>query len=388
MYKGIIFDSVQRNAFLSIAAREGLICENGFTDGVFDRVTCHNPSSTLQQTVLEQFTIAGAVYIDPFIYKCMDGELIQNGIIMPYEKCEHNMEGFFTFDVDTVQRMMEEKGLFYSIDEIDKMFYELQETIHEYVKLKNQYNLDYREIQIRRTLQLEPKADCHEVDIDSFIKLYDSIYRSPIFKVLEEYKNIFDIAYHNDLLSPVINATNQHFTDSFYRGKKDLVRDANEAIYILKYTSKRLDRIYTAYDLRGNVKLIQSDEAKAYRNKMDEWVSCISSQNYDKIKIVEEDIVKAQNAMKIMMNFQKCWEILGKMVATVGVISTALPRVLSYIDLPPELQSADLISKVTNASNEISANATYFGAFTTFINPTALFKIPYKKYLWTSFGIF
>ena len=178
MYKGIIFDSVQRDAFLSIAAREGLICEKGFTDGVFDKVTCHNPSSTLQQTVLEQFTIAGAVYIDPFIYKCMDGELIQNGIIMPYEKSEHNMEGFFTFDVDIVQRMMEEKGLFYSIDEIDKMFYELQEAIQEFVKLKNQYNLDYREIQIRRTLQLEPKADCHDVDIDSFIKLYDSLFNS------------------------------------------------------------------------------------------------------------------------------------------------------------------------------------------------------------------
>lgn len=386
MYKGIIFDSVQRDAFLSIAAREGLICENGFTDGVFDRVTCHNPSSTLQQTVLEQFTIAGAVYIDPFIYKCMDGELIQNGIIMPYKKSEHNMEGFFTFDVDIVQRMMEEKGLFYSIDEIDKMFYKLQESIHEFVKLKNQYNLDYGEIQIRKTLQLEPKADCHDVDIDSFIKLHDSICHSPIYKVLKEYKDIFDIAYHNDLLSPVINATN--LTGSFYRGKKDLVRDANEAICILKYTSERLDRIYTAHDLRGNVKLIQSDEAKAYRNKMDEWVSCISSQNYDKIKIVEEDIVKAQEAMKIKMNIQKGLEIFGKVVATVGVIPAALPDILSCIDLPPELLSTDLITDVTNVSNEISKYITYIGAFTTFINPTALFKRSRKKYLWTSFGLY
>ncbi len=45
MYKGIVLDKMQRNAFLSMAAQEGLICEKGKTDGVFDMVTRHTPSS-------------------------------------------------------------------------------------------------------------------------------------------------------------------------------------------------------------------------------------------------------------------------------------------------------------------------------------------------------
>ena len=30
--------------------------------------------------IFEQFTVAGAVYVDPFTYKCMDGELIEKEI--------------------------------------------------------------------------------------------------------------------------------------------------------------------------------------------------------------------------------------------------------------------------------------------------------------------
>lgn len=32
MYKGIVLDKMQRNAFLSMAAQEGLICENGLSE--------------------------------------------------------------------------------------------------------------------------------------------------------------------------------------------------------------------------------------------------------------------------------------------------------------------------------------------------------------------
>lgn len=36
--------------------------------------------------ILEQFIVAGAVYVDPFTYRCIDGELIEKEIILPYKK--------------------------------------------------------------------------------------------------------------------------------------------------------------------------------------------------------------------------------------------------------------------------------------------------------------
>ncbi len=81
MYKGIIFDEMQTNAFLAIAANEKLICENGMTDGVFERRTCRMPSQWFAEMIFEQFTVAGAVYVDPYTYRCLDGELIEKGII-------------------------------------------------------------------------------------------------------------------------------------------------------------------------------------------------------------------------------------------------------------------------------------------------------------------
>lgn len=359
MYKGIVLDRMQRNAFLSMAAQEGLICEKGMTDGVFETVTHYTPSLWFARMILEQFTVAGAVYVDPFTYRCIDGELIEKKIILPYKKCEYDVEGFFTFDIDIVQWMMAEKGLdikYYTVDKIREIFDEWVEKFNGFQELENQYNLDYNSVQIRKSLRLEPKEDYTGIDIDHFIELGHFIYHNPVIEVLKEYKELFNIAYHNDLLSPVINATNSDMAKSSYVGAKVPVKEGAEAVKILKYTSKKLDRIYTASSLGDSIKLVQTDEAKAYRNKVDEWISAFSEQNYDDMQIIEDDIVKAQKAME----FKGIVENVGKVCATTGVIATALT---------PFFPPASVFSVI----------ATFVGLPTAFFDPT-------KKHLWASFG--
>ena len=361
MYKGIVLDEMQRNAFLSMAAQEGLICEKGMTDGVFDMLIRYKPSLSFARMILEQFTVAGAVYVDSFTYGCMDGELIEKKIIMPYQKCEADVEGFFTFDIDTVQKMMEEKGFdieYYTIDKIKEIYDEWDEKVEEFLEFEKQYNVNYGQVRFLKALKFEPKRDYTGIDIDHFIELGDFIYHNPVIEVLKEYKELFNIAYHNDLLSPVINVTDSYTADSSYTGKKVSVIEGAETIKILKFTSKRLDRIYTASSLEDNVKLVQTDEAKAYREKLDEWISAFSEQNYDNMQIIEDDIVKAQKAMK----YKGIIEKVGKVCATSGVVATPL-GILSF--------SADIIATA----------ATFIGFPTAFLDPT-------RKYLWASFGIY
>lgn len=361
MYNGIVLDEMQRNAFLSMAAQERLICEKGMTDGVFDMVTRHTPSSWFARMILEQFTVAGAVYVDPFTYGCMDGELIEKKIIMPYQKCEDDVEGFFTFDIDTVQWMMAEKGLdikYYTVERIRQIYDEWNEKVEEFLEFERQYDVRYSQVKLLKAFKFEPKRDYTGIDIDHFIELGDFIYHNPVIEVLKEYKELFNIAYHNDLLSPVINATHSNTAASSYASEKVPVIEGAETIKILKYTSKRLDRIYTASSLEDNVKLVQTDEAKAYREKVDEWMSAISEQNYDNMQMIEEDIVKAQKAMK----FKGIIENVGKVCATGGVIATVLAPIL----LPMEM---------------VATMATFVGAPTAFSNLT-------KRHLWASFGIY
>ena len=361
MYKGIVLDKMQRNAFLSMAAQEGLICEKGMTDGVFDTVTHYTPSLWFARMILEQFTVAGAVYVDPFTYRCMDGELIEKEIILPYKKCEYEIEGFFTFDIDIVQWMMAEKGLdikYYTVDRIRAIFDKWNEKVKEFLEFEDQYNLDYNRVRLLKTFRLEPKEDYNGIDIDHFIELGDFVYHNPVFEVLKEYKELFNIAYHNDLLSPVINATNSDMVEYSHIGAKIPVKEGAEAVKVLKYTSKKLDRIYTASSLGDSIKLVQTDEAKAYRNKVDEWISAFSEQNYDNMQIIEDDIVKAQKAMK----FKGIVENVGKVCATSGVIATALT---------PFLPLAGIIS-----------------AIATFVGLPAAFFDPMKQHLWASFGVY
>ena len=160
MYKGIVLDEMQRNAFLSMAAQEGLICEKGMTDGVFDMLIRYKPSLSFARMILEQFTVAGAVYVDSFTYGCMDGELIEKKIIMPYQKCEADVEGFFTFDIDTVQKMMEEKGFdieYYTIDKIKEIYDEWDEKVEEFLEFEKQYNVNYGQVRFLKALKFFQK---------------------------------------------------------------------------------------------------------------------------------------------------------------------------------------------------------------------------------------
>lgn len=361
MYNGIVLDKVQRNSFLSMAAQEGLICEKGKTDGVFGSVTRYLPTFDEAKMILEQFTVAGAVYLDPFIYNCMDGELIEKKIIMPYQKCEDNVEGLFTFDIDTVQQMMSKKGYdinHYTVDRIREIFNELKEKVEEFLKFENKYNINYNQVQFLRTLKFESKMDYAGIDIDRFIELGEFIYHNPVFEVLKEYKELFNIAYHNDLLSPVINAMYSDATDPSYSSEKVHVLEGAKTIKILKYTSERINRIYTASSLKDSIQLMQTDEAKAYRKKVDEWISAFSEQSFDNMQIIENDILKVQKAM----NFQKIIKNVGRVCVTSGVVATVLTPILPPIGV--------------------------FSALATFISLPTAFLNPMKRHLWATFGIY
>lgn len=209
-----------------------------------------------------------------------------------------------------------------------------------------------------KAFRLEPKEDYADIDIDHFIELGDFVFHNPVFDVLKEYKELFNIAYYNDLLSPVIDATNSGVGEFSNIGEKISVMKGTEAVKVLKYTSKKLDRIYTAASLVDSIKLVRTDEAKAYRRKVDEWLSAFSEQDYNNMQMIEDDIVKAQKAM----NFKGIIENIGKVCATSGVIATALTPLL-----PP--------------AGVISAIATFVGLPTAFFDPT-------KKHLWASFGVY
>ena len=85
-----------------------------------------------------------------------------------------------------------------------------------------------------KAFEFEPKRDYTGIDIDHLIELGDFIYRNPLIEVLEEYKELFNIAYHNDLLSPVINATNSDTADSSYASEKVPVIEGAETIKNIK----------------------------------------------------------------------------------------------------------------------------------------------------------
>jgi len=356
MYKGIILSEIQRDAFLAVAHYDGLICEKGETDGVYRRRTARQPEYPLLKRVFEQFVVAGKVYVDPFTYKCLDGELIEQEIILPYKEAKHDIE-FQYFDISTVQKLLLEKGL--SIDEyteerIIDTFEKLREKAMEYFAFEAECGLDYMEICVQRSLGIGIARDSkNQSTIDYYFQLRNEIFHNPIYNALAEYRHLMNTAYHNDLLCPLVN-----FSDPETRTP---VIGSDQAVTILKYTSNRLSKSGIAGTLAENVRLVQSEEAKAYRNKVNDWMSALSSQDYGNMQKIEDDIVKAQRAMKC----KKFFEFTGFLCATIGIPATVLTHSFDCV----------LLSRIAEVT-------TYVGGGTTIIDPTKR-----KKYLWASFGL-
>lgn len=356
MYKGIVLDEMQEKAFLSIAASEGLICEKGMSDGMYKKATQYNPSYKLVEDIFRQFVVAGAIYIDPLMYKYLDGELIEKKIIMPYKKDKRKLE-FCYFDVSSIQKMLKERNYdihYYTEERIIDIWRELKEKAIICLSMEEKYGFDYTELNIRDIFvengQIESYDNFREAKI--YQELYSEIKRNVIYNTIAEYRKILNIAYSNDLLCPVVNNTKENTPNS--------IIGSDSAIRILKYTSERLGKIYVANTIKDNLSMILSDEAVAYRNKVNEWIMALSMQDVDSIEIIENEIMKVQRAMK----HKKGGELIGKISATVGVISSILAH-------NPPLKAMCIIAEV----------ATYIGAPTAFYDP---FK---RKYLWASFGM-
>lgn len=358
MYNGIVFNEIQRNAFLSIAANENLICEKGMSDGIYKRITQYCPSYQFTKEIFEQFIVAGTIYIDPFVYKFLDGDLIEKEIIKPYEKERDKELEFVNFDISIIRKMLEERNYnigYYTEEKITKIFNELKEKTLECIELETKYCFKYNKLVIDNIFikaglfeQFENKEK-----VNDYLKLKSSILKNPVYIILEEYVNMLNIAFNNDLLCPVTN-------HSGIRTNNNML-ESDTAIKILKYTSERLNRINIANTIKDNVNLIQSAEAQAYRKKVNEWLNALSKQNFDNMGIIEDEITIIQKSMK-----HKKWiENTGKICATVGVAASLLAH--STIGL-----GASIIAEI----------ATYVGAPTAFYD-----SLKSNKYLWASFGV-
>lgn len=357
MYKGIVLDEIQRNAFLSIAATEGLICEKGMSDGIYKSVTQYNPSHQFAEEIFKQLVVAGTVYIDPLTYKYLDGELIDKRIIMPYKIGSRKLE-FSYFDVTSIQKMLKEKNYdieYYTEKRIMEIYNELFEKAIKCLTMENKYGFDSNELSIRNFFVdqglLEPYENMEEAKY--YLKLYSEITNNVIFNTIIEYRNILNIAYNNDLLCPVIKHTSIK--------TPDYLLESDNAVKILKYTSDKLGRVCVANTIKDNVRIILSDEAIAYRNKVNDWIIALSKLDFDNMEIIESEIYKVQNAMK----HKKRIEIIGKISATIGVGASLLAHIPSFF-----------------AMCVIAEIATYAGATTAFVDPQKS-----KKYLWASFGL-
>lgn len=109
--------------------------------------------------------------------------------------------------------------------------------------------------------------------------------------------------------------------------------------------------------------MVQTPEAVAYREKIDEWLSALSAFELDKAENIQKDIVAVQDAMK----FSKTVEKAGVIVTTVGLLN--VPASFVYPGMATTI--------IGSVSTILGVGATYYG----------MRKNLNKKYLWASFGM-
>lgn len=370
MYNGTVFTDIQERAFLSIAANEGLISERGISDGLFDSIKQTVPSFTLAQKLLEKFCVAGKVFISPFIFKFLEGELVDREIILPYSEKRTHLNGIIC-DPYTIQYILEEKGYDTTHYTVDKISKELEDWKKKAKELTDFYEKhpNFKTEWLRLVMGLECDT-LSEKERVYYTKLEREVFDNILYIITQEYINLVEIAYQNNLLCPVKISTDNNKVDYYSLSSQNKLIESETAVQISKYTSEALGRIYFAGSLRDCITLTQSDAAIAYRQKIDEFVTSLSIQDFDSIERINQELSKAQSAMKLEAGCVKTQEVCGKIVATAGALG----------------QTASLMypnTLIGNIGSGISIFATYLSIPLSFINPAKQ-----ESYLWTSYGLY
>lgn len=359
MYKGIILTEAQERAFLSIANSEQLIYENGETDGVYRRLVNANPSYQFANKIFEQFMVAGTVYVNPFTYKNLAGELIEKKIILPYE--ESKMEIVFKpFNLDAVHMLMEEQGIKsdeYPIDRLEAEFSEAAQIAAECQEIEEYYKMDSMSMTMKYIIGLSlgiydenfmKKAEAYNL-------LEEKLKNNVVANIVAKYNKILNIASHNRLLCPVGNRNNKG--KSLERIHE--IKQSSDAVSILRISSEKLQKRYCCTTLKDNVDMVQRPEAIAYRQKVDEWLSAVSKFDLDTAEIIEKEITIIQKNIKTK-------KAIGTVVTTIGALT-----------VPVSCMCHDMrIQIIGNVSSVAGAGISYYNM-----------RKEDKKYLWASFGM-
>lgn len=375
MYNGTVFNELQELSFLSIAANECLISERGISDGLFDKIKNSMPSYPLAQKLLERFCVAGKVYINPSIFRFLEGELIDREIIVPYSK-ERNKKHELSLedlvlDPYSIQQFLKEKNYDTSQYSIERLTWEFEEWKKKAKELLNFYDNhpDYQTDWFSVFLGL-PCDTLTKKEKDYYTNLEHEVLNSIVYTATHEYLSLVEIAYHNNLLCPVTISTEHNQSKNYSANNQNTLLESQKAVRISKYTSNVLGRIYVAGSLKDCISLTQSDAARAYRQKINEFVTSLSKQEYNNIERINEEISKAQSAMKWESRYKKTIEITGRIVATAGAIGQAVSQI-----------SPDPL--VVAVGSGISIFATYISVPLAFFNP-----IKQDSYLWANYGLF
>lgn len=370
MYSGAMFTDIQERAFLSIAANEGLISEREISDGLFDEIKRNVPSYPFAQKILEKFCVAGRIYISPFTYHFLEGELVDRNIILPYSKERTHLNGIIC-DPYTIQHMMEEKGYditHYTVDRISKELDEWKKKAKDLTDFYEKHP-DFKTEWLRLVMGVECDT-LTEKDRVYYAELEKEVFNNILYTISLEYSNLVEISYHNNLLCPVKISTEYNRIDYYSISSQNNLIESDTAVRISKYTSEALDRIYVASSLKDCITLTQSDAAIAYRQKIDEFVTSLSIQDFDSLERINKELSQAQLAMKQENICRKTIEVCGKIVATAGALG----------------QTASLMypnTLVGAIGSDISIAATYISVPLSFIKPAKK-----DSYLWTSYGLY
>ena len=357
MYKGLVFDEVRNSAFLSIANKEGLISERGMSDGIYGRaIRINNISHELAESVFEQMIIAGRVFVNPGLYKYMQGELIDNGFIKPYDNNKDETFDFISYDIDTVLRMLKEKGYGqeeYTEKRVREEFADIYEKAIEVNRIEKDSGIN-QWTEVTTLTGLNPNG----VDVSPlkhYSELRKGIIHSPVYRVLSEYREVLNIAYKNSLLCSVTNTNNSIQIDN--------VDQMDNALNLFKYTEKSSHKIYTASKLKDNVRLAETEEAKGLRKQISLWINRLSTGEFDEAEKIKREIAYAQKALRS-----------EKIVDSINWWNTtfSLP-VYIFSNLPGKIGQ---MFKIIGIIQVLSGAGTQLSL-----------KVIKEKYLWASYGL-
>lgn len=325
-----VLDSSSVLGLLQMATDESLLRDiPGNDDKFLGSLQARPLPDWRRQQILEQIIINSRIYtLQNLPFDRIEGEFLDMNLLNVAKGGTKHDEEVKSISPELIEGMLRGKGYDKTYDEWLTIFNSSNAVLKEVTEYEARHpdtNLDNPIKAFTLGMVDREYQDSEEYKLSMKWNQASNM-AAPLMSAFEEFVSLSNYATSNSryLRTPIYN-----LSPNLFNLKPESPND-NEAVYVFRIVTEQLGTFPVCSSLRQALKLANSPDAKALRDKMDEWLRSLQNDSADLTTKIQKDIQKATKSIHKANTVAIAGTVSGYIslpVSAIGIVNPLLGAV-------------------------------------------------------------